>query len=107
MNAPFAQPFLENLLFCRASRPVNCNCLAPVPRASYSAQGDCCFLNVLEGEAELQLGEEKVSVLPGSSVSMPPLLHHGISAKTALRLLLVQSKSYYETLVKLEPLWLS
>ena len=51
------------------------------------------MLYVLEGEAELQLGEDKVSAQTGSFVYMPPMLNHGITAKTALRFLLVQLKS--------------
>jgi quercetin dioxygenase-like cupin family protein len=50
------------------------------------------ILYVLEGNAELQLGKDKVSAQPGSFVYMPPVLNHAISAKTALRLLLVQMK---------------
>jgi quercetin dioxygenase-like cupin family protein len=50
------------------------------------------ILYFLEGEAEVQLGEDKVNAQPGSFVYMPPMLPHGISAKTALRMLLVQMK---------------
>jgi len=39
------------------------------------------------------LGKDKVSAQPGSFVYMPPMLPHGISAKTALRMLLVQMKA--------------
>jgi quercetin dioxygenase-like cupin family protein len=51
------------------------------------------ILYFLEGEAEVQLGGDKVNAQPGSFVYMPPLLPHGIAAKTALRMLLVQMKS--------------
>lgn len=50
------------------------------------------ILHFLEGEAEVQLGEEKVSAQPGSFVYMPPMLPHGILAKSALRMLLIQIK---------------
>jgi quercetin dioxygenase-like cupin family protein len=50
------------------------------------------ILYVLEGEAELQLGEDKVPAHLGSFAYMPPMLNHGIWAKTALRMLLVQMK---------------
>jgi quercetin dioxygenase-like cupin family protein len=50
------------------------------------------ILYFLEGEAEVQLGEDKVNTQPGSFIYMPPMLPHGISAKTALRMLLVQMK---------------
>jgi quercetin dioxygenase-like cupin family protein len=49
-------------------------------------------LYFLEGEAELELGTDKVSAKAGSFVYMPPMLPHGISAKTGLRMLLVQMK---------------
>ena len=49
-------------------------------------------LYFLEGEAEVLLGEDKVNAKPGSFVYMPPMLPHGISAKTPLRMLLVQMK---------------
>ena len=49
-------------------------------------------LYFIEGEAEVQLGEDKVSAKPGSFVYMPPMLPHGISATTAVRMLLVQMK---------------
>ena len=49
-------------------------------------------LYFLEGEAELQLGTDKVQAEAGSFVYMPPMLSHGISAKTGLRMLLVQMK---------------
>lgn len=50
------------------------------------------ILYFLEGEAEVQLGEDKVNTQPGSFIYMPPMLPHGITAKTALRMLLVQMK---------------
>ena len=49
-------------------------------------------LYFLEGEAELQLGTDKVQAEAGSFVYMPPMLSHAISAKTGLRMLLVQMK---------------
>jgi quercetin dioxygenase-like cupin family protein len=50
-------------------------------------------LYFIEGEAEVQLGDDKVNATPGSFVYMPPMLPHGISAKTAVRMLLVQMKA--------------
>ena len=38
-------------------------------------------LYFLEGEAEVKLGEDTVEAQAGSFVYMPPMLHHGISAK--------------------------
>jgi len=49
-------------------------------------------LYFLEGKAELQLGEDLVKAEAGSFVYMPPMLSHAISAKTGLRMLLVQMK---------------
>ncbi|MGB8480353.1 MAG: cupin domain-containing protein [Acidobacteriaceae bacterium] len=50
-------------------------------------------LYFLEGEANVQLGQETVAAHAGSFVYMPPMLPHGILAKTPLRMLLVQVKS--------------
>jgi quercetin dioxygenase-like cupin family protein len=50
------------------------------------------ILYFLEGEAEVQLGPDRVNTQPGSFIYMPPMLPHGISAKTALRMLLIQMK---------------
>jgi quercetin dioxygenase-like cupin family protein len=48
----------------------------------------------LEGEAEVQLGEDKVQAQSGSFVYMHPMLTHGILAKSPLRMLLVQMKNH-------------
>ena len=50
-------------------------------------------LYFLEGEAEVKLGEDTVQAQAGSFAYMPPMLHHGISAKSPLRMLLVQMKT--------------
>jgi quercetin dioxygenase-like cupin family protein len=50
------------------------------------------ILYCVEGEAEIELGNDKVQAQPGSFVYMPPQLPHGILARTALRVLLVQMK---------------
>jgi quercetin dioxygenase-like cupin family protein len=47
----------------------------------------------LEGEAEVQLGEDRVHARSGSFVYMPPMLTHAISAISPLRMLLVQMKT--------------
>lgn len=49
-------------------------------------------LYFLEGEAELHLGPDLVNAEAGSFAYMPPMLSHGITAKTGLRMLLVQMK---------------
>ena len=51
------------------------------------------ILYFLDGEAEVQLGEDKVNAQPGSFVYMPPMLTHGISAKSPVRMLLIQIKA--------------
>ena len=50
------------------------------------------ILYFLEGEANVQLGEDTVAAQAGSFVYMPPMLPHGILAKTPVRMLLVQVK---------------
>jgi quercetin dioxygenase-like cupin family protein len=50
-------------------------------------------LYFLEGEAELQLGTDKVKAEAGSFVYMPPMLSHGVSSRAGLRMLLVQMKN--------------
>jgi quercetin dioxygenase-like cupin family protein len=56
---------------------------APTPAAMY----------FLEGEAEVRLGGDTVSAHAGSFVYMPPLLAHGISAKSPVKMLLIQIKT--------------
>ncbi|WP_420236982.1 cupin domain-containing protein [Telmatobacter bradus] len=51
------------------------------------------ILYFLEGAAEVQLGNDKVSALAGSFIHMPAMLPHGISAKSPVRMLLVQIKT--------------
>lgn len=50
------------------------------------------ILYFLDGDAEVQLGKDEVNAQPGSFVYMPPMLTHAISARTALRMLLIQMK---------------
>lgn len=50
-------------------------------------------LYFLEGEAEVQLGVDRVQAQTGSFVYMPPMLPHGISAKSPVKMLLVQIKT--------------
>ena len=49
-------------------------------------------LYFLEGEAEVQLGSDTVQAHAGSFLFMPPMLSHGIAARTAVKMLLVQIK---------------
>ena len=51
------------------------------------------LLYFLQGEADVRLGDEIVAGKPGSFVYMPPMLPHGISAKTPVMMLLVQVKN--------------
>lgn len=50
-------------------------------------------LYFLEGVAEVQLGEDKIDTQPGSFVYMPPMLPHGILARTPVKMLLIQMKA--------------
>ena len=50
------------------------------------------ILYFLEGEANVLLGQDTVAAQPGSFVYMPPMLPHGILAKTPVRMLLIQIK---------------
>lgn len=50
------------------------------------------ILYFLEGEANVQLGQDTVAARAGSFVYMPPMLPHGILAKTPMRFLLIQIK---------------
>jgi quercetin dioxygenase-like cupin family protein len=50
------------------------------------------ILYFLEGEAEVQLGDDKIHAQTGSFVYMPPMLPHAILAKTPVKMLLVQMK---------------
>ncbi|MHB1702129.1 MAG: cupin domain-containing protein [Acidobacteriaceae bacterium] len=50
-------------------------------------------LYFLEGQAEVQLGEDRVVAQPGSFIYMPPMLPHGILAQEATKMLLIQFKN--------------
>ena len=50
-------------------------------------------LYVVQGEAELTLGPERLEVQPNSLVHMPPKLPHAIRTRTALIMLLVLMKT--------------
>ena len=50
-------------------------------------------IQILKGEAELTLGEEKMEVKAGAMVHMAPNLKHGISARTAVVMLLMMFKN--------------
>lgn len=49
-------------------------------------------LYFLAGEAAVQLDEDTVAAHAGSFVYMPPMLPHAISAKSQVKMLLVQHK---------------
>lgn len=51
------------------------------------------ILYFLEGEAEVLLGEDKVHAQAGSLIHMPPMLSHGIAAKSPVKMLLIQIKT--------------
>jgi quercetin dioxygenase-like cupin family protein len=60
---------------------------------SAHAAPTAAILYFLEGEASVQLGSDTVQANAGSFIFMPPMLPHGIVAKTAVRMLLIQMKS--------------
>ena len=51
------------------------------------------ILHILEGEADLRLGNDAMAASAGTWVHMPPGLRHGIVAKTPLTMLLLLIKS--------------
>ncbi len=65
---------------------------APGEELSAHSAPTPAVLYFLEGQADLQLGTDKVDAQTGSFVYMPPMLSHGIFAKTGLRMLLIQMK---------------
>lgn len=50
------------------------------------------ILHILEGEADLKLGDDAMAASSGTWVHMSPNLRHGIVAKTALVMLLLLIK---------------
>ena len=46
------------------------------------------ILHFISGEADLQLGEEQTTAVPGTWVSMPARLPHSVYARTAVTMLL-------------------
>ena len=50
-------------------------------------------LQILQGEADLTLGEEKLEVKAGAFIHMAPNLKHGIVARTPLIMLLSMMKN--------------
>lgn len=51
------------------------------------------ILHILEGEADLRLGDDTMTASAGTWVHMPPHLRHSIVAKTPLVMLLLLIKS--------------
>jgi quercetin dioxygenase-like cupin family protein len=56
------------------------------------------ILVFLDGEADVQLGEDTINAQAGSYVYMPPMLRHGISARTPVRMLLIQLRAAVNSL---------
>jgi quercetin dioxygenase-like cupin family protein len=50
-------------------------------------------LHFLQGEADLTLGDDRLTAQPGTWVCMPPRLPHSIVAKTPVVMLLLMFKS--------------
>ncbi len=51
------------------------------------------ILHFLEGEADVTLGDENMSANPGAWMHMPAHLPHSITAKTAVKMLLLMLKN--------------
>jgi quercetin dioxygenase-like cupin family protein len=51
------------------------------------------ILHILEGEADLRLGDDAMAATAGTWVHMPPNLRHSIVAKTPLTMLLLLIKT--------------
>lgn len=51
------------------------------------------ILHILEGEADLRLGDDTMTASAGTWVHMPPNLRHSIVAKTPLTMLLLLIKT--------------
>lgn len=56
---------------------------APVP----------ALIHILQGEADLRLGEDTIEARAGTWVRMPPQLEHGVLAKTPVIMLLLMLKA--------------
>lgn len=51
------------------------------------------ILHILEGEADVRLGDDAMTAQAGTWIHMPPHLRHGIVAKTPLTMLLLLIKA--------------
>lgn len=52
------------------------------------------IIQVLSGEAEIRLGEERYEACPGAWIHMEPRLTHSVLAKTPLTMLLILLQSH-------------
>lgn len=64
-------------------------CFAPGTELSAHTAPVAALLYFVSGEAELQLGEDRMNAREGSLAFMPPRLEHAIRARTGVVLLLV------------------
>lgn len=51
------------------------------------------FVQVLDGEAELVIGEQTISVKPGEAVVMPANVPHAVNARQRFKMLLAMIRS--------------
>ena len=65
---------------------------APGQELSEHTAAQNAILYFLQGEADLTLGDDRMTAQPGTWVQMPPHLPHSISAKTAVTMLLMMFK---------------
>jgi len=95
LQQEFALPekgILSRVLHKDEHANVTCSALAAGEELSAHSAPTPAVLYFLEGEADVQLGNDTVHAQLGSFVYMPPMLPHGIAARTALRMLLVQDE---------------
>lgn len=62
---------------------------APGQELSEHTSAFPAILHFIEGEADLTLGEDQQTAVPGTWVYMPPKLPHSITAKTPVKMLLL------------------
>lgn len=66
---------------------------APGQELSEHTAAQTAVLHFLQGEADLTLGDDKMTATAGTWVQMPPHLPHSITAKTPVLMLLMMFKA--------------
>jgi quercetin dioxygenase-like cupin family protein len=79
----YSDPHLKAILFTFAAGQ----------ELSEHTSAQTAVLHFVEGEADLMLGEDKLTAQAGTWVHMPPRLPHSITAKTPVTMLLLMYKT--------------